>query len=304
MINTHPSLSLFLSPNSSFNVNTSHLTRAIASPITAEALKSYELEVFGTFVNQAVLTQEVFDRWLGYSESRLFSNANDVKYRYDTYLPYLKNSKEDVKNIALSIIYELKTYPDKYDLTGIVMALAQNGGICNVQKEVGLRMVYASMTDTMLQHVTASSIENSILVLLQNLRETFSERTAEKILRAKGYEMNTHSIITVRNKLATSLGLPPIPDPNAYSVPEHNFMEEFMKLYTVDEIMNCIRRALNDSPRKMDYLLVLEFLEKQKPQDIEGYAFKQEFIFDDLGHFTDPAIRFMLQKMEIISQIQ
>jgi hypothetical protein len=275
------------------------MTKAIGSPIKAEALKTYEIDIFGTLVDQAELTQEVFDRWLGYSESRIFGNANDVKYRYNTYLPYLKTASEDVQNIALSIIYELKTYPDKYDLTGIVMALAQNGGICNVQKEVGLRMVYASMTDSILQHVTATSLETSVLILLQNLRETLSERTAEKIIRSKSYEMNTHYLISVRNRLASSIGLTTINDPNAYTVPEMDYLEEFMKWYTLDEVMNCMRRALNESPRKMDYLIVLEFLEKHKPDDIDGYVFKQEFLFDDQGHFTDSAIRLMLLKMEI-----
>jgi len=78
-----------------------------------------------------------------------------------------------------------------------------------------------------------------------------------------------------------------------------DYLEEFMKWYTLDEVMNCMRRALNESPRKMDYLIVLEFLEKHKPDDIDGYVYKQEFLFDDQGHFTDSAIRLMLLKMEI-----
>jgi hypothetical protein len=280
------------------------MVKPIESPISAQVLGGYKIEEFETLNQGLLFSEDLLALWVDYSGNRLFRTEDDVKYRFSTYLPYIKTAAEDVQNITKSIIHEIKTYTDKYDVPSIILALAQNGGVCNVQKEVGLRMVYASMTDSILQHINSESIETKILIILRNLRETLSEKTAEKIIRQKGYEMNTHSIITVRNKLATSLGLPPIPDPNAYSVPEHNFMEEFMKLYTVDEIMNCIRRALNDSPRKMDYLLVLEFLEKQKPQDIEGYAFKQEFIFDDLGHFTDPAIRFMLQKMEIISQIQ
>jgi len=74
-----------------------------------------------------------------------------------------------------------------------------------------------------------------------------------------------------------------------------------MKLYTTNEIVKCLRIALNDSPRKLDYLAVLSFLEKHKPEDVDEYDFKQEFLFDiSNGYFTDPGIRFMLTKMEII----
>lgn len=299
MINNHPSLSKYTN-NTGLSVDHSHMTRAIAPPLSAEVLKVYELDTFSTFVDQANLNQEVFELWLGYSESRLFTSVDDVKYRYNTYLPYLKKAEDDVRNIALSIIHELKTYPDKYDITGIVMALAQNGGVCDVQKEVGLRMVYAFMTDSILQHVNATSLETSILILLENLRETFSERAAEKVLRAKNHEMNTHAIFSVRNRLASRIGLKHIKDPNAFSIPEHDYYQEFMNIYTVDEILNCIRRAFNDSPRKIDYLKAIEYLEQHKPTDIDAYAFKQEYIFNDQGHFTDPAIRLMLHKMQII----
>jgi hypothetical protein len=276
------------------------MLRTIASPIKAEALKTYELEAFDTLIEQAELTKEVFDRWLGYSESRIFSSANDVKYRYSTYLSYLKSANEDVQNIARSIIYELKTYPDKYDTTGIVMALAQNGGICNVQKEVGLRMVYASMTDSILQHVQSESLDTAILLLLKNLRETLTERCAEKILKAKGNEMNTHYIITVRNRIAGSIGLNQINDVNAYTVDGNDFLLQFMNLYSVKEVVGCVRRALNDKPRKMDYLNVINYFEKIKPDDVEDFAFKQDFVFDEDGNFTDPAIKYMLMKLAII----
>jgi len=301
MLTTHPILNNFTLDNSKFIIEQNHMISSIPCPIKADVLSSYELEAFDILISDAIFEQQYFDLWVGYSGSKIFNSESDVRYRYSTYLSYLKTSPEEVQNIAKCIVHELKTYPEKYDLTSIVMALAQNGGICAVQKEVGLRMVYASMTDSILQHINAESIETKVLLLLKNLRETLTERAAEKILRQLSYEMNTHYIMTIRNKLAESIGLTPIKDPNAYTIPEKDCLTVFMDLYTIDEIVKCLKVALNDSPRKMDYLDVLNFLVKHKPEDVDEYQFKEEFLFDvSSGHFTDAAIRFMLIKMNII----
>jgi len=238
--------------------------------------------------------------WVDYSGSRLFRTPDDIKYRFSTYLSYIRTAAEDVQNITKSIIHEIKSYPDKYDVPSIILALAQNGGVCNVQKEVGLRMVYASMTDSILQHVNSESIETKILIILRNLRETLCEKTAEKVIRQKSYDMNTHYLIPIRNGFAAAIGLNVIKDPDQW-VTFDNYFGDFMKLYTVNEIVKILRIALNDSPRKLDYLDVLAFLEKHIPEDVDEYEFKQEFLFDlSNGHFSDAGIRFMLTKMEII----
>jgi hypothetical protein len=276
------------------------MTRTIESPISAEVLDQYKLEDFDSLLQGVNFPSELLALWVGYSGETLFSSGEAVTWRFSTYRSYILSAADDVKNIARSIIHEIKTYPDKYDIPSILLALAQNGGVCNVQKEVGLRMVYASMTDSMLQHVNASSIETKILMMLRYLRETLSERTAEKVVRKRGYDMNTHYLIPIRNLFAPAIGLNVIKDPDQW-VNFDNHFEDFMTLYTVDEIVKCLRIALNDSPRKLDYLDILTFLEKHKPEDVDEYDFKQEFLFDILtGHFSDAGIRFMLTKMKII----
>jgi len=301
-ITSHPQLLFYSSDNSNFKVVADHMTKTIESPISAQILGEYKITDWDTLIQGVSFPNELLALWVGYCGDRLFNSAEDVKYRFLTYQSYIQNAPEDVKNIARSIIHEIKTYADKYDIPSILLALAQNGGVCNVQKEVGLRMVYASMTDSMLQHITSESIETKILIMLRNLRETYAERTAEKFVRQKSWEMNTHYLIPIRNMFAPSIGLTVIKDPDQWGNYDNlNYLEEFMKLYTVDSIVKCLRIALNDSPRKLDYLNVLSFLEKHIPEDVDEYEFKQEFLFDiSNGHFSDPGIRFMLTKMNII----
>jgi len=147
-----------------------------------------------------LFSEDLLALWVDYSGNRLFRTEDDVKYRFSTYLPYIKTAAEDVQNITKSIIHEIKTYTDKYDVPSIILALAQNGGVCNVQKEVGLRMVYASMTDSILQHINSESIETKILIILRNLRETLSEKNRREDHSPKRLR-NEHSLPYPNSKL-------------------------------------------------------------------------------------------------------
>jgi len=302
MFESHQALSIYFE-NKNFKVFHDHMTRTIEPPISPQELSTCPIEAFDTLINNVTFPDEVLALWVGYSGERLFQSHADVQYRFCTYLPYIRVAPEEIQNIAKSIIYEIKTHPDKYDIPSVLLALAQNGGVCNIQKEVGLRMVYASMTDTILQHVNSESIETKVLLMLRNLRETLSEKTAEKIIKARGMIMNTHYIIPIRNKFAPSIGLTVIKDPDQYVIDDLNHFDEFMQVYTVEKIVTCLRIALNDTPRKLDYLDVLSFLEKHKPLNVDEYEFKEEFLFDVAkGYFTDAGIRFLLDKMKIIRE--
>jgi len=306
IILSHSYLSQFnTTDNSSFKIVPFHLTKEIAAPISTKKLKRYQFKTeFDRMYKNAKLDNDLLSIWVGYHGMQLFYNKTQVQDNLSTYPPYLETANEEIQNIARTIFYELKKHPDKYDLSSIVMALAQNGGVCNIQKEVGLRMVYASMTDSILQHVSSRSIETKVLILLRNLRETLTETVAKAYIMKTYSEMNTHYIIPIRNKLSPHIGLNVIPDSSNCPAGEADYLGDFLKLYTVDEIIKCLRIALNDSPRKLDYLDVLAFLEKHKPEDVDEYEFKQEFLFDiSTGYFSDAGILFMLTKMKIIQLI-
>jgi len=302
MFEDHPDLSIYFE-NKNFKVHNDHMTRTIEPPISPQVLSTYPIEVFDSLILNVKFPEDVLALWVGYSGERLFQSENDVQYRFCTYLPWLKVAPDEIQNIAKSIIYEIKTHGDKYDIPSILLALAQNGGVCAIQKEVGLRMVYASMTDSILQHVNSESIETKILLMLRNLRETLTEQTAQNIIKARGMIMNTHYIIPIRNKMAPSIGLTVIKDQDQYVIDDINHIDEFMQFYTVEKIVTCLRIALNDAPRKLDYLDVLSFLEKHKPLEVDEYEFKEEFLFDvSKGYFTDAGIRFLLHKMKIFRE--
>lgn len=290
-----------------FEVNVEHMTRRIACPISAKNLSDVIFVELSEMGDACEFTEEQRSLWLGYGESPIFSSKDGVLSRLRTYTQYLESSAtaEDTKDIARAIIYELKTYPDKYDRSSILLALAQNGGVCNVQKEVGLRMVYADMTDSMLQHMESKSVETAVLTLLKKSREAACEKVATSSIRKYNFGgMNTHYLIPIRNMLAVRLGLEVIQDPNdswCNRGDAEAMYQEFMRIYTVDYIKTVVRNALNVQPRVIDYHDCMDLFDSVVPSGVDAHEFKEQFVFDmETGHVTDGAVTLLLHKLNII----
>jgi len=205
--------------------------------------------------------------------------------------------------MAKFIQYEFTNHSENYDVFGILLALAQNGNACNVQKEIGVRMVYAAMMDNCFEHMRAESLETRLLTILRQSREAYAERTAEVAIKECALGMNSHYIIPFRNRFAAKIGLSLIPDPDdctRHITKSFDLETVFWGMYSVDSILQIVRIAANETPRKLDYHLLLEYLQTLKPADVEEYEFNQNFVFDmETGKFTDAALICMLCKLGI-----
>jgi hypothetical protein len=293
-----------------FEINPLHMTRNIPPPLTAKQTKGYSWKDILKVFEVTEIDDSAFDMWKGYEEEDLFGTRAEMKSRLETYTQYLSSSKgaPDVKNKASCIAFELKNYPEKYDAVGILMALAQNGGVCNVQKEIGIRSVYASMMDSMMAHTTENSVETKVLTLLKKNRLALSELVAESLIvhQVKNLTysklLNSHHVIPIQNKLASQIGIDPIPDPNASKeVQCEKAYVEFMKRYTVEHVVKVVYGAVNSSHRVIKYHDCVAFFEEIRPKGLDSYIYLNDFVFDmNTGKFTKAAIKYLLWKLEII----
>eukprot|EP01124_Arcella_intermedia_P009056 TRINITY_DN1583_c0_g1_i1.p1 TRINITY_DN1583_c0_g1~~TRINITY_DN1583_c0_g1_i1.p1 ORF type:complete len:317 (-),score=57.51 TRINITY_DN1583_c0_g1_i1:35-913(-) len=286
-------------PCGAFEINKAHMTLETPFPLSPEEISTSSIQDFHNLYHKSTLTHPMLTPWLDYCGNPIFSNIDSVKYKYDTYLPYLQTASTEVANMAKYIAYELNHNLTQYDLNAIILGLAQNGGACNVQKEIGIRVMYASMTDSMLQHMNSESVKTKVLVLLRKHRECL----VDKVAVVEGVCMNSHYLVTIRNLLAKEIGVSVIPDPNASAVPEgRDFMGVFLGLYTVREVVKVMKAALNARPRTISYHDVLNLIEESVPPGVDLHFFHDNYVFQE-GNFTDLSVLLILCKLDVI-QIQ
>jgi hypothetical protein len=290
-----------------FKVNPEHMTRAIAAPVAVEETQGHSFLDIMVIFEKTEFTTELLDLWKGWQEGNLFSSKDSVRTRLSTYSSYLEASKtaDEVKNMANAIAYELVKFPEKYDAAGIMIALAQNGGVCNVQKEIGVRTVYAAMMDSMMEHMNANAIETKVLSLLKKNRFALSESVAYKLCKENrwhdGRVLNSHYIIPIQNKMAARIGIGEIPDPNANIHDPQDLYDVFMEAYNVSHLLRVVGGAVNDSHRLINYHDMVEHMEKIRPAGIDPFAYLNDFVFNvDTGKFTEKAIKFLLFKLNIL----
>eukprot|EP00658_Telonema_sp_P-2_P073828 TRINITY_DN62963_c0_g1_i1.p1 TRINITY_DN62963_c0_g1~~TRINITY_DN62963_c0_g1_i1.p1 ORF type:complete len:277 (+),score=84.78 TRINITY_DN62963_c0_g1_i1:92-922(+) len=178
------------------------------------------LEIFET--RKGEFTEEALDLWRGWQDAKIFGSADVVKSRLDTIVEYgEQRASGDIRQRLRCITFLLQAKPEDYDPVSILLCLAQNGGVCDVQKEVGIRMVYAQMTGRGSSDAEALSLEGTLLQLLQAVREVVIEKLAIDEIDGRGHNSwgegvyNTHDIFPIRNSFAEIVGLPRVPDPNS-----------------------------------------------------------------------------------------
>ena len=139
--------------------------------------------------NKEAFSDEVLDMWRGWQDAKLFSNVDTVRSKLTTIVEYGESrASVDIKKRLRCIAYLLTASSKEFDIPSILLCLAQNGGVrnlcpcllelilvatqvCDVQKEVGVRMVYAQMTGNQAADNAALSLEGSLSQLLQATRE-------------------------------------------------------------------------------------------------------------------------------------
>lgn len=306
----HPELGEFYHSSegaAQFQVDERHMTIEIAKPLSVEKLEGISPARLVDVFSEIDVTAEMALMWRGYDGQVLFMPGISISYYLRAYRSYLSTAPCDVKEMAKCIAYQCLMYPDKYDLQGIGMTLAQNGGVCNVQKEIGIRAVYASMMGSMLEHVKVNAVETKILTKLKMDRLALSEKVAMEICEKAGLyrkgagPFNSHFLIPLQNKLSNRIGIDRVEDKFARHVTSSGEYEEFMKVYTVEEIVRSISGAVNDTPRLIKYEDLLEFLEKHRPAGVDAYDFLSHFVFEmETGKFTEDAIKFALLKLNVL----
>jgi hypothetical protein len=197
-------------------------------------------------------------------------------------------------------------------------------GVCNVQKEIGVRMAYAFLTDSVKIEAVKQSIGAAVMRLLYKQRELLSEH----IFRLTKQSMNSHYIIPFQNQLAPYIGLSTIPgfafffslcsllyfcllffadssnfqlDPDTCSiqVTGKNF-QDFFALYDAKYILTIVSNALNEKPRRLPYEELISWFQENYPSKYESsYEFLED-AFDANGLIKNFAIIHLLHKLKII----
>lgn len=224
---------------------------------------------------------------------------------------YAETDAKAAPDIKMKLRFVAKSVLDNPIQTmAVVVMLAVHGGVCNVMKEVGIRTAYSALADTLKSDCDANDPKNKVLRLLYDLREFCVEGLyhAQALKGAKSSAnspaINTHNLIVYRNGIHKEIGLKYVPDPNMtdtnVAVP---YIETFFeRFYHLQCIMECVHRAVNEPPRKLNYNTVVSYLQYHRPEKFGTDA--EEFLFhcfDTSGLFTRGAVAWMLYQMGIFS---
>ena len=235
--------------------------------------------------------------------------GKSVQTSLDTVCQYIDNNihgSSDAGDRLRCITQLLLEKPEEYDVAKILLALAQNGSMCNVQKEIGIRTVYMIMTGSGKDDSDARGAQTLLLQILASLREVLAESQCLSVTKRRYYgSNNSHYLIPIRNSYCDKIGLPNVPDVHASCTPSvaesDKYLSEFMELYTPFQIMWASEEAVNGDPKKIPYEALLLWFEMNVPKGMDKYEFLSEFVFDmDTGAVNKTALLYMLWRMEIL----
>jgi len=179
---------------------------------------------------------------------------------------------------------------------GVLMLLAQHGGVCNVMKEVAVNLAYSSLTTNLKEFIEKQSLPSLTLRHLQTLRELIVE---EVFIASGNFMVNTHNLVSFRNGISGHVGLPEIVDVNAFvKAPEEAKVVHFYEKYTPERIADTFCKAVNDKDRKIPYNTLIDWLQQNSPKE-DAYEFLGE-CFDENGHLTLSAALYSLYRMNVL----
>lgn len=240
---------------------------------------------------------------------KLYSVAA-MKPNLEAILKYAETSAlaaPDIKSKMRFVALALRGNKDAY---GIVVMLATHGGVCNVMKEVGIRCAYAALAGTLASEFDSSDPRNAVLKVLYELRELCVESLyIVSMLKGKRSTnnlptVNTHNVIGYRNGMAADVGLDRIPDPNigGDNAQAKTYLPHFFeRFYHVQVVIDCVARALNEEPRKLNYNSIVSYLQYNRPEkfgeDVEEFLYH---CFDVNGKFTNGCVAWLLYRMGIL----
>merc|ERR1711977_34201 len=188
----------------------------------------------------------MFTMWCDYYDQPLFSSRDQVGAKLRTVVDYAEsNASAETRDRLRCVTHMLQTQDGQdVDAASVFFALAQNGGVCHVQKEVGIRAVYADMLGMMKGDLEAQGVPALCLRLAAAEREAIASEIAENgvAIDSSVKKRNTHQVIPRRNVIAEQVGLPAMADPNAGRTPTGDevtsMLAHFHRLYSSERLVH------------------------------------------------------------------
>eukprot|EP01062_Namystynia_karyoxenos_P067494 TRINITY_DN6146_c0_g1_i1.p1 TRINITY_DN6146_c0_g1~~TRINITY_DN6146_c0_g1_i1.p1 ORF type:complete len:464 (+),score=152.90 TRINITY_DN6146_c0_g1_i1:118-1392(+) len=318
----HPELADFLVSDAQWGpawaFDSFHFQRDVPQIPKAEAVRGGPVPcvTLGKLFDRTPVGRDVMVRWTDYYGQVKFKTKKEARRSLMSVLEWADAlpPEHEVGQRMRYIASVVSAARKNFDIANICMALAQNGLMCDVQKEVGIRAVYSGMLGTAAADAQAVSLPAQVLRVLATLRESLSDQQAAQYLATRAAGLNTHLIVPVRNSYAHLAGVPKVHDMHAnYYVSKYlgttpellaarapELFDEFLKLYTPARAVRAVCAALNEQPRKIPYDTAVNWFQANCPQWADAHGWLSHFVFDTDGHFTSAAIRFLLYRLGVV----
>ena len=143
----------------------------------------------------------------------------------------------------------------EFDEGVILVTLAMHGGVCHIQKEVGVNVVYGMIAQNMRGFSMANTIENIILRQLRQYRELVVEEVYQSRKNSFGKDKdNIHVINGFRNAMCPSVGLNVMPDIHypIKIVAEQRDVQKFFNIYSVEGLTAWLINLVNNNSNKKE----------------------------------------------------
>lgn len=239
--------------------------------------------------------------WANYSGFQMFSDKSNMASPLQSIVDYCESSDKTSEGLKQKFRFvNEKIQKKEVDAVGLLILLAAHGGMCNVQKEVGVRMAFSFVTNSVKNEIEKQSLPHHVKKILANYREQLTEKTF--VALNPKLEKNSHNIIPFRNELAPKIGLDLIPDPQPFltSKFDQKWLDKFFEYYSPISIASLIHQAVNDEPRKIPYEPFVEYLKGSFPENMDAYEILTE-CFDSKGKIAIGVVLHLLQHMNILT---
>lgn len=125
-----------------------------------------------------------------------------------TVVDYAERDATASKDIKPKLRYVAKVLRNPLlDPRDVIVMMACHGGLCHVQKEIGVRMAYSSLCGNLKSDMDTQNPKNAVLRLLLEVREACIENLYRAQYLDGAKSLNSHGLIGYRNMIAEQIGL-------------------------------------------------------------------------------------------------
>ena len=273
-------------------------------------ISTVDVEGLLTLYEKVDISNEALKLGINYSGSQAFHDKNSLRNPLQQVVNYCKN-EHDGRNPHIPgklkyIVHMLSSDPilETDAAPGALVTLAMHGGMCHQQKEVGIDLVYSLLTGSAAAEYSRKGLKQCILRLLASLRVNLVEQLYVEI---RPGEINTHPLARFRNDMAERLGIQQLADvgylQNRWSAPDvtEEHYRRFHELYNVEEIYKVVQIAMNETPKKIEYQVLFEWMKENSPTQNPMAFLMHAFDMEDTGNLHREAILWILKMCGILN---